>query len=721
MQASKSARSYSFCRVKKTIPLQNLGATGGPTTLPGSSDARSSLQLPQSNLGEGAAYRKRSRNSLQEANFRAQKQAESFPTTIGIAPASKDRRSLSELPPLGQFAFEERTRHKLQQVPPPTQLSQELSQLRAAIATLQKTVRQLAGMSFSKQMAENNNNNNNNIDHNTTNNTNNNNDNDNNKNGQESSLRSLDLDNENPESSLSGSDLDRLSFDSFAHTVETGFSSSDQQGEASSLTTLGKQTMTIGFSLGSLTQNNQKGMIAGTTWDPSLGMDRDSFDKMKQEKKVTFSMETLAAYKSKQQNNEKKKGSHPGGSQLEQLGHNNEHNNNQQAWQNRPSMMQQQSAAASEKEPEHMQCNAGSFSEDDSFEEDRALGSFEAQPQATTSLPACRFPRQNNNSILGQDLKNKAAWGILIDTVAAMSLAPVSFAPEAELSPLESTLQLRNLTGKAITTYGRRTVELRGSQLSFRVSFVIADVEHVSLGMDIFAKEQLSMIRSSNNEIHLVNKAGAKTQLQQRGHLLYIEACSSELGLSTCRGSSLPQDNGSLLDDKDGTQQDAASKDELDSHMVSASGGAIGTSFSLENLRQQHKNTTSLGATALPAKGAKKRNKKKKPSARRASHNQLDENSSKQKGQHTAAAQLRNLEKTSLIKEIELAAAKEEQESLSKIDQQELSLRILLILSLRYRWQITTTRATAACSEDALGQQLRNIVKQHQQKHLLKR
>ena len=57
-------------------------------------------------------------------------------------------------------------------------------------------------------------------------------------------------------------------------------------------------------------------MIAGTTWDPSLGMDRDSFDKMKQEKKVTFSKETLEAYK-------KNKGSRPGCSQLNQLGHNN--------------------------------------------------------------------------------------------------------------------------------------------------------------------------------------------------------------------------------------------------------------------------------------------------------------------------------------------------------------------------------------------------------------
>ena len=58
---------------------------------------------------------------------------------------------------------------------------------------------------------------------------------------------------------LVASDLDRLSFDSFAHTVETGFSSSDQQGEASNLTTLGEHTMTIGFSLGSLNQQQPKG------------------------------------------------------------------------------------------------------------------------------------------------------------------------------------------------------------------------------------------------------------------------------------------------------------------------------------------------------------------------------------------------------------------------------------------------------------------------------
>ena len=498
MQASRKARSY-----RETIPLQSLGAPGGPKNLPGSSEAPPSLQLPQNNIGMRAAYRKRSQKSLQDAGFRAQKQAESFPDVDGIAPASK-RRSLSEQPLLGHFALEERTRHKLQHVPPPQLEQLDLVQLRAEIAHLQKIVQQLAGQSFSKKKADNNNtNNNNNNDHNTANNTNNNNnthnndsddnnDNDNDKNSRESSLNSLDLDNENPESSASGSeqDLDRLSLESFATAGETGFSSTDHHGEASSLTILG-ETMTIGFSLGSFTQRNQQGMIAGTTWDPSLGMDRDSFDKKKQQKKVSFSKETLEAYKARRQNNRQQR------SQLRQLEHNNEYNNsNQQAWQNRPSMMQQQPATAYEKKtPEHKRCinNDSLDDEDESLEEeDRALGSFEAQPQATTtSLPIFRSPKHNNNntSILGLDLKNKAAWGILIDTGAAMSLAPVSFAPEAELIPLESTLHLRNLDGRAITAYGRRTVEIRGSQLSFKASFVIADVEDVSLGMDTFVCE----------------------------------------------------------------------------------------------------------------------------------------------------------------------------------------------------------------------------------------
>ena len=231
---------------------------------------------------------------------------------------------------------------------------------------------------------------------------------------------------------------------------------------------------------------------------PYWDQHRDSFGKTQpKQKKVTFSKETLAAYKAKQQNdNKQNKGSHPGGLQLEQL----RPNNQQQSWYNEPRRMQQQPAAASVKKLEHRPRNHDSLDR-----EDETLGSLE-QDASTTNLRACRSPKHNNNSsILGQDLKNKAAWGILVDTGAAVSLAPVSFAPEAELSPLESTLQLRTVTGKEIKALGRKTVHFVGRELSFDISFVIADVEHALLGLDVFLREQLSMIRASNGEINLVN------------------------------------------------------------------------------------------------------------------------------------------------------------------------------------------------------------------------
>ena len=212
---------------------------------------------------------------------------------------------------------------------------------------------------------------------------------------------------------------------------------------------------------------------------------------------------------------------------------------------------------------------------------------------------------------------------------------------------------------------------------------------------------QLSLIRTSFEEYYLVNSLGAKTRLQPRGLQLYMPACPQELGLSTLRGSSFQDHSESLLDDKGRTQEEACT----------SSGGACDHSFSLENLRQQQaKNTAILGTTtACQEKGAKrkKRRKKKKPSARKASQDPVDQRSFEQKGQQPAASQLRNLEKLRLIKEIELAA--EKPHSLSNKERQEISLRILLTLSLRQKWQLTMTRATTACSEDALGKHLRSL------------
>ena len=317
--------------------MHSLRAPEPPIILPGVLDDHSSLHLPQHSLGSACRVGKHL-GSLQKESSRAQKQAVSFPVLDRSAPASKGkslRRSLSEPTFPQHFALEERTRQKLQQHdPPPTQLRHVVSQLRAELCILQHVVRQLAELqsvacsktrdNIEETSAHNQNNNNNNNNTNNTNNTNNNNnndnnDNDNNKNIQESGLGSVDLDDDNPESSLSGSepDLDESSLASF-----------DPKGdEASSLDNLGYKTMTLASSLGSLDQqeqDDQEGMTIETAaWDPSLDPSR-----AKPKKRVTFSKTTLAAYNKHRQNNrqQQNKGSRPRSSQLEQLEHKEKNN-----------------------------------------------------------------------------------------------------------------------------------------------------------------------------------------------------------------------------------------------------------------------------------------------------------------------------------------------------------------------------------------------------------
>ena len=49
---------------------------------------------------------------------------------------------------------------------------------------------------------------------------------------------------------------------------------------------------------------------------------------------------------------------------------------------------------------------------------------------------------------------------ILVDTGAELSVAPRSFADFIQLSPLEDDLELRTADGRAIETFGTRTVQL---------------------------------------------------------------------------------------------------------------------------------------------------------------------------------------------------------------------------------------------------------------------
>ena len=131
--------------------------------------------------------------------------------------------------------------------------------------------------------------------------------------------------------------------------------------------------------------------------------------------------------------------------------------------------------------------------------------------------------------------------GILVDTGAATSVAPKSFASDVELSPAPSTLQLTTATGKAVRTYGLKTVYLQSQGLSLGVTFVIADVVTPLLGLDSMIKDRLSLHVEHDFQHFLVNPAGDRTQLEHMGRYLYFIACPSQHGLSQCFPGSLSQ------------------------------------------------------------------------------------------------------------------------------------------------------------------------------------
>ena len=240
------------------------------------------------------------------------------------------------------------------------------------------------------------------------------------------------------------------------------------------------------------------------------------------------------------------------------------------------------------------------------------------------------------------------------------------------------------------------------------MSFVIADVEQPLLGVSSLLGEKLSLYLSSNLGHHLVNTAGEKTQLEQRGQQIYLVACPTELGLTHCMIGNL-LDGSLVLEDENLVQRLASEEEVLDE------GGA--TSFSLESFEQQpqDKNKPALG-TALPKQVAEKtackdKRTKRKPSAQEASQ-QHSLRKQKQKGQQEAVSKLRSMQKTRFIERMELALLTPEdpKSSLSEQASKDLSLRILLTLSLMKKWQLTTTRIrTALPQQTQVARQLRSL------------
>ena len=112
-----------------------------------------------------------------------------------------------------------------------------------------------------------------------------------------------------------------------------------------------------------------------------------------------------------------------------------------------------------------------------SLEHKTPASSFEHQVQATTqsayTTPTYIIAQLDS---FEHAFSTTETWGILVDTGAATSVAPKSFASDIELSPPPSTLQLTTATGKAVETYGLRKVHLQSRGLSLEVNSVIADV-----------------------------------------------------------------------------------------------------------------------------------------------------------------------------------------------------------------------------------------------------
>ena len=251
-----------------------------------------------------------------------------------------------------------------------------------------------------------------------------------------------------------------------------------------------------------------------------------------------------------------------------------------------------------------------------------------------------------------------------------------SFADFIQLSPIEDDLELRTADGRAIETYGIRTVQLLSQGFKITVNFVIGEAEQPLLGLGSLLKENLSLHLDNNLGHYLGNSAGEKIQLKQDGLQIYFVACPAELELTPGITSNLLQK--SLLPEAKKVSFDLGKTE------VQDEGGA--TSFSLENLEQtQLRNNQAIGTTtALPRR--QRRTKK-------------------QKGHHKAMSKL-EWEKTNFMEKTHLALLTP-QDPRSNLDEQaskDLSLRIILTLSLMKRWQLITTRVRTAWPQEQLRQ-----------------
>ena len=331
------------------------------------------------------------------------------------------------------------------------------------------------------------------------------------------------------------------------------------------------------------------------------------------------------------------------------------------------------------------------------------MGSLQQPTQATTQQLAYQQTQQSTKNNLGEHKNNKGSWAILVDTGAAISVAPRSFAPEIPLTALDRPAELRTATGALIRIFGKKNMHLLASKLCFEVSFLTADVTTPILGVDTLLRENLNL-RIEGNQRQLVHQSGEYTQLLPEGQLLYLLAHPLQLGCDIYMIGSLLAKRILPANKPEQVALDLGAAQSIGE--VLDKGGAYGNSFSQEDLDKEHnlgKNKTALGTAPLqqPGQQTAYKAKKKEPSAQGSSHQQLGMRREKQKGQQSAASKLRNnLRKPRSINKIELAMrAAEETTSLDSATRLDLGLRFLLTFSLINKWQIAAAKVGTAYQE----------------------
>ena len=264
-------------------------------------------------------------------------------------------------------------------------------------------------------------------------------------------------------------------------------------------------------------------------------------------------------------------------------------------------------------------------------------------------------------------------WMILVDTGAELSVAPRDFAAQLQLDPLEGT-ELRTADGRAIKTFGRKTVELTTLGFSFTMPFVIADVETPLLGFSSMLEQNLCLQMDCQLGHSLVNTHGEKTQLQQHGHQLFLAAWLSPLAV-----------NSSLV----GFVFSSFSLGLSEHKEVHKTGGADLGSFISDNLEhlRQHKNTPAIGQqTAL----------------------QEDWRTPKKQCKTKVGNKLRNKKQLEYMKMMQLDLL-DPTRSLEQQTSRDLSLRVILTLSLMHRWQLSTARFQTACLQHLRNGHLKEL------------